>query len=95
MLTDEDKTPPEFIVEDLIPVGLTFLSGAPKLRKSFLALQLASAVATGTEFLSLTVFAVLILAASTVFGPLRSSSIGARVVVGIVFGFSFRSEELV
>lgn len=40
-------------------------------------------------FMPLTVFAVLILAASTVFGPLRSSSIGARVVVGIVFGFSF------
>lgn len=52
MLTDEDKTPPEFIVDGLIPVGLTFLSGAPKLRKSFLALQLASAVATGTDFLS-------------------------------------------
>lgn len=51
-LTDEEKTPPEFIVQDLIPVGLTFLSGAPKLRKSFLALQLASAVATGTDFLS-------------------------------------------
>ena len=51
-LTDEEKQPPEFIVENLIPVGLTFISGAPKLRKSFLALQLASAVATGTDFLS-------------------------------------------
>lgn len=51
-LTEEEKTPPEFIVESLVPVGLTFISGAPKLRKSFLALQLASAVATGTDFLS-------------------------------------------
>ena len=49
-LTEEEKTPPEFIVESLVPVGLTFISGAPKLRKSFLALQLASAVATGTDF---------------------------------------------
>ena len=51
-LTEEEKTPPEFIVESLVPVGLTFISGAPKLRKSFLALQLASAVATGTDFLT-------------------------------------------
>ena len=51
-LTDEEKIPPEFIVDSLVPVGLTFISGAPKLRKSFLALQLASAVATGTDFLT-------------------------------------------
>ena len=40
-LTDEERQPPEFIVDGLLPVGLTFLSGAPKIRKSFLALQLA------------------------------------------------------
>ena len=50
-LTDEDKKPPEFLVDGIIPVGMTFLSGAPKIRKSFLALQLAAAVANGTEFL--------------------------------------------
>lgn len=50
-LTEEEKRPPEFIVEDMIPCGMTFLSGAPKLRKSFMALQLAIAVATGTPFL--------------------------------------------
>ncbi len=50
-LTDEEKEPPEFIVDGIIPVGMTFLSGAPKIRKSFLALQLAAAVANGTEFL--------------------------------------------
>lgn len=52
-LSDEDRTPPEFIVEGMIPVGITFLSGAPKTRKSFLALDLAVAVATGSTFLGL------------------------------------------
>ena len=32
---------------------------------------------------------ILLLAASTVFGPLRSATMGARVVVGIVVGFAF------
>lgn len=52
-LSDEDRTPPEFIVDGMIPVGMTFLSGAPKTRKSFLALDLAVAVATGSTFLGL------------------------------------------
>lgn len=50
-LTEADKSPPEFIVEGLIPIGLTFISGAPKTRKSFLALQLCLSVARGTSFL--------------------------------------------
>ena len=50
-LTDEDKKPPDFIVDGMIPVGMTFLSGSPKIRKSFMALQLAAAVATGSDFL--------------------------------------------
>lgn len=50
-LTDEERKPPEFIVSSMIPVGLTFLSGAPKIRKSFMALQMAIAVATGKAFL--------------------------------------------
>lgn len=50
-LTEEERRPPEFIVDGMIPVGLTFLSGAPKLRKSFMALQIAIAVATGSTFL--------------------------------------------
>ena len=49
-LTEEERKPPEFIVDGMIPVGMTFLSGAPKTRKSFLALQLAIAVATGGTF---------------------------------------------
>ncbi|MDD6176977.1 MAG: LPS export ABC transporter permease LptG [Succinivibrionaceae bacterium] len=35
------------------------------------------------------VLVVVLLGASTVFGPLRSASVGARVVVGIVVGFVF------
>lgn len=50
-LTEEDRKPPEFLIQDMVPVGLTFISGAPKIRKSFMALQMAYAVATGTEFL--------------------------------------------
>lgn len=50
-LTEEERKPPDFIVDGMIPVGLSFLSGAPKTRKSFLALQMAAAVATGTPFL--------------------------------------------
>lgn len=53
-LSEEEKQPPEFIVDGMIPAGLTFLSGAPKTRKSFLALQLAAAVANGSNFLGRT-----------------------------------------
>lgn len=49
-LSDEEKKPPDFIVDGMIPCGMTFLSGAPKTRKSFLALQLAIAVARGQPF---------------------------------------------
>lgn len=49
-LTEEERRPPEFIVEGMLPVGMTFLSGAPKTRKSFFALQIAVAVATGQSF---------------------------------------------
>lgn len=50
-LTDEERKPPEFIVDGMIPCGLSFLSGPPKARKTFLALQMAAAVATGNPFL--------------------------------------------
>lgn len=50
-LTEEEKKPPEFIVQDLIPCGLSIISGAPKIRKSFLALQVCAAVANGTPIL--------------------------------------------
>jgi hypothetical protein len=38
--------PPQWIIDDLIPEGLTILSGAPKIGKSWLSLQIANAVAT-------------------------------------------------
>ena len=50
-LTEEERRPPEFIIEGMVPCGMTFLSGAPKIRKSFMALQMASAVAAGSSFL--------------------------------------------
>lgn len=49
-LTEEERKPPEFIVDGMIPVGMTFFSGAPKTRKSFFALQIAIAVANGSKF---------------------------------------------
>lgn len=41
----------KWTVPDLLPEGLAILAGRPKLGKSFLALQLAIAVATGGRFL--------------------------------------------
>lgn len=50
-LTPEEKTPPDFLIQEMIPeVGITLLSGKPKTRKSFLALQMAIAIATGSDF---------------------------------------------
>ena len=49
-LTEEERRPPEFIIDNMLPVGMTFLSGAPKTKKSFLALQMAIAVANGNNF---------------------------------------------
>ncbi len=42
---------PVWIVEDFIPTGLTMIAGAPKIGKSFLALQIILAVATESEVL--------------------------------------------
>lgn len=46
-----DFPPVSWIVRDLIPEGLTLLTGKPKLGKSWLALQMGYAVASGGEFL--------------------------------------------
>ena len=43
--------PSSMIVEDLIPKGLTILGGTSKIGKSWMALDLAISVATGTPFL--------------------------------------------
>jgi len=42
---------PEFIVPDLIPVGLTILAGKPKTGKSLAAMDLAISIANGSTFL--------------------------------------------
>lgn len=41
---------PEFIIDGLLPPGLTFLAGRPKQGKSLLCLGMALAVASGTPF---------------------------------------------
>jgi predicted transcriptional regulator/Mrp family chromosome partitioning ATPase len=47
----QTKYPPiPWIIPDLLPPGLTFLSGKPKVGKSWLALQLAQAILTGGKF---------------------------------------------
>ena len=46
-LMELDFPPPEWLIEGLLPEGLTVLSGAPKIGKSWLSLQLALAVTTG------------------------------------------------
>lgn len=43
--------PLQYIVQELIPTGLTVLAGAPKARKSWLALDIALSVAQGTACL--------------------------------------------
>lgn len=44
--------PQKFVVENLLPVGLSMLAGAPKLGKSWASLDLALSVATGRPFMS-------------------------------------------
>ncbi len=50
-LLDADFPEPPWVVPGLLPVGLTLLAGRPKVGKSWLALQLMQAVATGGVFL--------------------------------------------
>lgn len=49
-LEADELRPLRWIVENIVPEGLTILAGAPKLGKSFLAQQLSLAVATGGDF---------------------------------------------
>jgi len=46
-LLEKEFPPPEWLIEGLLPEGLTVLSGAPKIGKSWLSLQLALAITTG------------------------------------------------
>lgn len=48
-----DFPPIQWVVQDLLPVGCCVLAGKPKVGKSFMALQLAQAVASGSPFLGM------------------------------------------
>lgn len=50
-LMEVELSPLEFVIDGVLPVGLSILGGAPKSGKSFLALDIAGAVASGTCFL--------------------------------------------
>lgn len=50
-LASTDFPEPTWLVPELLPTGLSFLAGRPKLGKSWLALQLAHAIGTGGVFL--------------------------------------------
>ena len=45
-LMNQEFKPTQWLIDNLLPEGLTVLSGAPKIGKSFLSLELAVAVAT-------------------------------------------------
>lgn len=48
-LLEKDIPEPDWIVEGILPVGLTILAGKPKSGKSWLALDLSTSLATGIE----------------------------------------------
>jgi len=50
-LAEMDLKPPEFIVDGLIPKGIVMLAAAPKIGKSWLALDIAVSVTEGLPFL--------------------------------------------
>jgi hypothetical protein len=50
-LVTRELPPPNLIVDELLPVGLTIFAGRAKVGKSWMALQLATAVASGQPFL--------------------------------------------
>ena len=50
-LMQQEFEPTQWLVDNLVPEGLMVLSGAPKIGKSFLSLELAVAVATEGSFL--------------------------------------------
>ncbi|GAA4515248.1 AAA family ATPase [Brevibacterium yomogidense] len=50
-LMAQDFPPTEYVVDGLIPEGLTYIIAAPKIGKSWMVLDLAIAVSQGTPFL--------------------------------------------
>ena len=51
-LVQKDFPKTKWVVDDLLPEGLTILAGAPKIGKSFFCLNLALAVSQAGTFLS-------------------------------------------
>ena len=49
-LAGMDVKPPPYIIDDLLPVGLNTMAASPKVGKSYMALDVAYAVATGGLF---------------------------------------------
>lgn len=82
-LAGEDIPPTPFVVNDILPCGLTILAAPPKTGKSWLCLALAEAVATGSTFwgYKVTQGAVLYLALEDNKGRLqkRLRKIGSRM----------------
>ena len=70
LLTREWPDPP-WLVEGLLPVGMTVLAGRSKVGKSWLCLQLAQAVATGGAFLNVAVSRASVLYLALEDGPRR------------------------
>lgn len=52
-LNARNIAPPKFVVPGMIPYGITILASPPKFGKSWMCLDLALSVATGTDFLGL------------------------------------------
>ncbi len=50
-LNTQEHRKPDYIVDGILYPGLTILAGPPKYGKSYLSLDLACSIATGTEFL--------------------------------------------
>lgn len=49
-LENEELAPQEYIIQDILPPGLTLLGASPKLGKSYLVLSLAASIALGLPF---------------------------------------------
>lgn len=50
-LQSEELDPIDFLIEDILPQGVGWISGSPKAGKSFLMMQMAYCIASGKEFL--------------------------------------------
>jgi hypothetical protein len=86
---------PTWVVPDLLPAGFALLAGRPKMGKSWLALQLAEAVATGGLFLGRSIEKGRVLFIAREDSPRRLQGrlreLGAQGVDGLDLTFSWPS----